>query len=447
MIKNIHPYDFRHKKKTDNVEICKMKIYIQHLRIYAVMIPLFLTGFGSFAQDNYFKIAGQYRVRPEFRKGYKTLAADTSKAAFFIAQRARLNFEYKKGNIKAYTSMQDVRTWGDEEQLKDIAGLSVNELWIELGLKDGFSVKMGRQELVYDDHRLLGNLDWANNTRSHDALVVKYTNDQKNFYWHVGGAFNQNGEPLFGTAYSLKNYKYLGYTWIKKEFFPGTYLSATAIVNGLNSVSASSPRSKASFTIGPLFNYQKNKFKGLAGIYYQTGKTDNNLMLTAMMVNLYAGINNKIIAGAGFDYLSGSSYNTPSTKSHSFSTLYATNHKFYGYMDYFINIPADTKQRGLVDPYIRLGVQNKKVITTLDVHQFFTAHKYDPDVTTSLGAEADLTTEYRPSPVINLQAGYSMMFPAKNMEFVKGGNKNNYNGWAFIMLKISPTFFINEIKN
>ena len=422
-----------------------MKKGIQKLRSTIITI-LFLYGFSVVAQDNHFKIAGQYRVRPEFRKGYKTLSADTLKAAFFIAQRARLTFEYKKDNITAYTSIQDVRTWGDEEQLKDIAGLSVNELWLELGLKKGFSIKMGRQELVYDDHRLLGNLDWANNTRSHDALVLKYARNK--FSWHIGGAFNQNGEPLFGTAYSLKNYKYLTYSWIKKEFSnPGTYISATAIVNGLNSTVSSSPRSKASFTIGPLFNYQKNKFKGVAGVYYQTGKTENNLQLNAFMFNLYAGINKKILAGAGLDYISGNAYNTASNQSHSFSTLYATNHKFYGYMDYFINIPADTKQRGLVDPYLRLGIQSKKTTTTLDVHHFLTAHKYNMDAATSLGTEADLVTECKLSQVINLQAGYSMMFASKNMELIKGGNKSNYQGWAFIMLKVSPTFFIHEIKN
>lgn len=82
-------------------------------------------------------------------------------------------------------------------------------------------------------------------------------------------------------------------------------------------------------------------------------------------------------------------------------------------MDYFINIPADTKQRGLIDPYIRLGIQNKKVTTTLDVHHFYTAHKYAPDVTASLGTEADLVTEYKPSPVIILQAGYSMIIRHK----------------------------------
>ena len=422
---------------------------VLHIIFYVAI--LFFISINAAAQNNYFKIAGQYRVRPEFRKGYKTLSADTSEAAFFVTQRARLTFEYKKDNITTYTSIQDIRTWGDEEQSKDIAGLAVNELWMELALKKGFSLKMGRQELVYDDQRLLGNADWSNASRSHDGLLLKYVNKEKKFYWHTGAAFNQNGEPLFGTTYNLKNYKYLGFTWIKKEFAnPGNSLSAIAIVNGLNSTVAASPKSKASLTVGPLFNYQENIFKGLIGAYYQTGKTENNLQLSAFMINAYAGIRKKIIAGIGLDYLSGNSDNTSSTHSHSFSTLYATNHKFYGFMDYFINVPADTKQRGLVDGYLRLGVPGKKVTTTLDTHYFSLPHQNNfttNNSTTSLGTETDLLFDYQPSIVIDLQFGYSMMFANKNMELIKGGNKNNYQGWAFVMLKVSPTFFLHEIKN
>ncbi|HEY8689315.1 MAG TPA: alginate export family protein [Chitinophagaceae bacterium] len=418
--------------------------------IISCVVILFFYSANATAQNNYFKIAGQYRVRPEFRKGYKTLSTDTSKAAFFVTQRARLTFEYKKDNITTYTSIQDIRTWGDEEQSKDIAGLAVNELWMELAFKKGFSLKMGRQELVYDDQRLLGNADWSNATRSHDGLLLKYANKEKKFYWHTGAAFNQSGEPLFGTAYNLKNYKYLGFTWIKKGFSnPGNSISATAIVNGLNSTVLLSPKSKASLTLGPLFNFQKNIFKGLLGAYYQTGKTENNLLLSAFMFNAYAGIRKKIIAGIGLDYLSGNSDNTSATHSHSFSTLYATNHKFYGFMDYFTNIPADTKQRGLVDAYVRLGVPGKKVTTTVDAHYFSLPHKnnFSTNNTTGLGTETDLLVDYQPSTVIDLQFGYSMMFANKNMELIKGGNKNNYQGWAFVMLKVSPTFFLHEIKN
>ena len=170
------------------------------------------------------------------------------------------------------------------------------------------------------------------------------------------------------------------------------------------------------------------------------------------MINAYGELHNKkIFAGIGLDYLSGNSDKTSSTHSRSFSTLYATNHKFYGFMDYFINIPADTKQRGLIDPYLRIGlVPSKKLKTTLDVHHFYLANENNSGINKikrSLGDELDLLLDYQPSAIINFQLGYSMMFATKNMELIKGGNKNNYNGWAFAMLKISPTFFSHELKD
>jgi hypothetical protein len=424
---------------------------MRKIKTGALVVFILCSGTGKInAQDNHFTISAQYRVRPELRHGYKTLQSDSAQAAFFISQRARLAFDYKKENLKAYISVQDVRTWGDEEQLKDVAGLSVNELWIELSFKNNFSLKMGRQELVYDDQRLLGNADWNNITRSHDALLLKYANKEKKIYWHTGAAYNQSGEPLSKTGYIVNNYKFLAFSWWKKEFEKGS-LSATAIANGLNSVTPDLKKVKASLTFGPLYNYKDKNYKATLGAYYQTGKTENNLLLSAYMVNGYAELYNKnLFAGAGIDYLSGNSDKTRTGHSQNFSTLYATNHKFYGYMDYFINIPTDTKQRGLVDPYLRIGFTQAKIFkATLDVHHFYLAHENNSGVNKirrSLGNEFDLSAEYQPSPIINLQAGYSMMFATKNMEFIKGGNKNNYNGWAFIMLKVSPTFFSQELK-
>ena len=86
--------------------------------------------------------------------------------------------------------------------------------------------------------------------------------------------------------------------------------------------------------------------------------------------------NKNFFAGIGVDYLSGNSDKTSSSHSQTFSTLYATNHKFYGYMDYFINIPADTKQRGLIDPYLRIGVTTvNNFKASLDVHHFYLANE------------------------------------------------------------------------
>ena len=404
------------------------------------------------AQESNFSISGQYRVRTELRHGFRTLAADTSKAAFFISQRARLFFDYKNDKLSTKISIQDSRTWGDEEQKKDLAGLQVNELWVQLALSKDFALKMGRQELVYDDQRLLGNLDWGNSTISHDALLLKYENKEKQLQWHIAGAFNQSGEPLFGSKYTLKNYKVLGLAWLKKEINTKHTLSAIAIVNGLNATTfTTTPSLKSSITFGPLYNFHYNGWKLVLGGYYQTGKTENDLKLNAGMFNAYAEkAIKKVSLGAGVDYLSGNTDQTKINVSNNFSTLYPTNHKFYGTMDYFLSFPADTKGRGLRDAYVRLKIKaSDKFTAGLDVHNLSLAHTILSGFSShkNLGSEVDLLTEYLPSADISLQLGYSVLLATKTMEALKGGNKNNYNYWAFAMLKVSPVFFKHTFKN
>lgn len=421
------------------------------LIIFTLVLTLFIFSNNSiiYGQDN-FSIGAQYRVRPEIRNGYKILAADSAHAAFFTGQRTRLLFDYKKEDISFFSSIQDSRTWGDEEQKKDIAGLQVNELWLELTVMEELALKIGRQELVYDDHRLLGNLDWANLTISHDALLLKYTNKEKGFNFHVGAAYNQVGEPLFETNYSLKNYKFLSFLWLKKEMPEmNSSITFTGVMNGLTSIDTVSKSLKSSFTFGPLYKYEEKTIKAIVGAYYQTGSTDNNKDISAFMINTYGEYRTSDLSvGLGFDYLSGNANDTPTSEMHSFSTLYATNHKFYGYMDYFTAIPSDTKQRGLSDMYLRLGViPITNVSTTVDLHSFGLTNELNLGQVTiekNLGMEVDFLMEYKPSKIINLQFGYSMMFATNNMEMLKGGNKNNYNGWAFLMLKVSPTFFTDK---
>src|SRR5438045_585973 len=109
-------------------------------------------------------------------------------------------------------TLQDVRIWGQDVSTisrtttADNNGFLLHEAWAEIGLTDStiksknITLKIGRQELVYDDQRLLGNLDWLQQGRRHDAAVLKFEN--KNWMIHSGYAFNQNKENATGTSYS-----------------------------------------------------------------------------------------------------------------------------------------------------------------------------------------------------------------------------------------------------
>ena len=155
---------------------------------------------------------GQIRERAEFRAGQGTLQKIGDEAAFFNSQRARLNLGYTGYRFKIYTSLQDVRVWGQDASSINRTtteannGVLLHEAWAELNLVDttstiqNLSLKVGRQEVSYDDQKVLGALDWLQQGRRHDAIIFKFAN--KGWIADVGAAFNQNKEQNTGTIYN-----------------------------------------------------------------------------------------------------------------------------------------------------------------------------------------------------------------------------------------------------
>jgi len=64
-----------------------------------------------------------------------------------------------------------VGVWGETGTLSksDINGTAIHEAWGEILFSEKFSIKAGRQEIIYDDHRMFGSVDWAQQGRSHHS--------------------------------------------------------------------------------------------------------------------------------------------------------------------------------------------------------------------------------------------------------------------------------------
>jgi hypothetical protein len=163
-----------------------------------------------------FSLVGQLRTRAELRDGYGNLVLSDAKKAAFVSQRTRLNLGYKWDLLTFGFSLQDVRVWGaDASTISTADGnrLMLHEGWAELTLAnkadtnvkftlvDQLSLKIGRQELIYDDSRLLGNLDWLQQARQHDMALLKVTHHG----WQIdlGYAYNQNSD---GAGLTNANY-------------------------------------------------------------------------------------------------------------------------------------------------------------------------------------------------------------------------------------------------
>ena len=404
-----------------------------------IIALLFFATTTTFAQ---LTIDAELRPRAEYRHGFKTLFPDNANPALFVSQRTRLNTTYKTEKLNFYVSFQDVRVWGDVPQLNtaDNSGLSVHQAWAEILLDPNFSVKLGRQEVIYDDSRIFGNVGWAQQARSHDMAMLKYKKDS--FKFDVGLAFNQSKENLTGTNLTTPNtYKAMQYAWLHKDWsnFSGSFLFLN---NGMQSPNGL----KYSQTIGTHLTAKKDKFTIAANLYYQFGNDVLDRDLNAYLLGLEAMFkaSEKAKIGLGVELQSGNDYNTPADENNAFTPFYGTNHKFNGFMDYFY-VGNHINSVGLLDLYAKANFKlNSKSGLTAFVHNFSAAADINNSVSNQLGTEVDIVYGYKFTKDIGFKAGYSHLFPSEGMEVLKGNSDSNTNNWAWVMVTIKPTLFTSK---
>ncbi|MCW0482876.1 hypothetical protein [Gaoshiqia sediminis] len=398
--------------------------------IIIVVALLLLCGKKSYAQ---FSLSGEFRPRTELSHGAKSLASDNQDASLFTSQRTRLNAIYKSEKVLTMLVLQDVRTWGSQAQLvgnEDFA-TSVHQAWAEVFLAPEFSLKAGRQELVYDDQRILGNVGWAQQARSHDVAVFKY---QKDISLHVGIAHHENSTITNNIFDGNDAYKDIQFAWFNKKW-DDAGLSLLFLNNGVPVNEVDGQKVNYSQTFGGHGKFTIGEFKFSVNAYLQTGEdvagndiSAHNLLLEAICKH---GVT------WGYERLSGTGYDD--SKNKSFNPLYGTNHKFNGFMDYFF-VGNHLNNVGLNNIYAKYNYSKDELSLYAHVHYFSSAAKITSGADRYLGTEVDLGAGWKISPEANFSGGFSFMIADDSMELLKGGDKSAGNYWAYLMLTVTPTF-------
>jgi len=407
---------------------------------------LFLFAVAGYSQ---FTLDAQLRPRAEYRHGYIKLSEPGAKPAFSISQRTRLNAGYSDEKFSFYLSLQDVRTWGNESQLNPTDNwLSVHQAWAVYNFSEFLSMKLGRQEIIYDDSRIFGNVDWAQQGRSHDALLFKFNkNDWKA---DLGLAYNQDGQNLFGTTYTVKNnYKTMQYLWVNKKIKKFAF-SILVLNNGLqysNVIDSVTTEFKTVYNqnIGTRLTYGTGRFKFAGAVYFQMGKDIKDIDLNAQYyaLDVNVKVTDPFNIAAGFEYLSGTDQDASDNTNRSFTPWYGTNHKFNGFMDYFY-VGSWVNSVGLQDYYLKFVYKKGKWNGLVAGHYFASAANImDPEnpgtnLDNNLGTEVDLVLGYTMAENVKVLAGYSQMFATTSMEAMKGGSKDETNNWAWLMIVFNP---------
>src|SRR6478609_37507 len=432
-----------------------------------------------------FTISGQLRTRTELRNGQGTVQQSDTVPALFTSQRTRLNLGYAGYRYKIFTAIQDVRVWGQDASTTNRTtsdpndGLMIHEAWAEISLVDtgkvikNFTLKIGRQELLYDDSRLLGNLDWLQQARRHDAALIKF--DHKGWTVHLGAAYNQNAERKSNTIYNgvptaytagtngiSAMYKSMQFLYAAKKFYFGNatllafkddfskYHSAPADIDKVTPIYEQGVWSR--YTIGGnMFGTAVRKLGfALSGFYqggnYRDGTSLNEYFYSASV--LFAATR-KFSVGPGIDVTSGNNGSDPTKKNARFDPLYGTPHKFWGYMDYFY-VADGFGPNCLIDFYVKGRFKPKEKLTlTLDAHRFTLPQAVTDESGTNLGkglgTELDFVGNYAMTKNITIEGGYSSMFSTTTMLATKVKNvkaNETFSSWAYLMISIKPEFIL-----
>ena len=446
-----------------------------------------------FSANAQFTIDAQYRVRAQALHGYKAPAKVDAEAAFHVGQRTRLNLNYKAEKYETKLSLQDVRTWGDADivnatgvQGKSGNNIDIYEAWFKLKFDDKRSLKIGRQELKYDDQRLISWRNWWDRGMTYDAATFSCVNKDAGLSWDLSVSYNSNSSATtFGNDYLSLDTSGVGYfgtvnpmitqnfLYIKKKIGDKLYVSATAIASGWQKAGTSSTI-YVTGTEGIHINYNATK-KAVDGPFAKVnlfvqnghsaaGKEVNANMITAQLG--YRTMDKKLEVSAGVEMLSGTDASDTTQAyadvDHNFNLLNGGRHPYYeGYLDWFV-LPKSTKYGGLMTinfnvqyklskkDIVKLGVANVNLAT--NVFKELDDNGDNVYYGKALTNNVDLTYIRKINKDVKLMVGASYGMPTEDLLQMKGmadadGNYvSGQNYFVYTMLIVTPKFFDSSKK-
>jgi len=239
----------------------------------------------------------------------------------------------------------------------DPKGPDLNQLYFQWKPGDDWQNRIGRQRIILDDHRFVGNVGWRQNEQTYDAVSFDYTGFEKTnvFYAYVNnvnriygstvpaGDHRQDTHLLNASFSQIDNWQFVGYAYIIDNDDSPASSSSTFGVRATGRIQAGD----TSFDLLGEFATQSDNANN--PVSYDAGyfRLQGVWMLKAFS------------AGVGFESLG-------SDNGAAFQTPLATLHAFNGWADQFLTTPG----AGLEDLYFRAGYKPGKWNLQLVYHDF-----------------------------------------------------------------------------
>lgn len=447
--------------------------------VYLVFIILFSSiAMESFSQ---FTIDGQFRNRSYVNYGYGNLPRSGDVPATIIEQRTRLNVNYRIEKMEFYMSFQDSRVWGQEYGEHNIS-LGLNEAYINFLINPALNIKIGRQDVGYNDNRLISDLDWSNWGSALDIARLQYKNLRTGLSTDFSFGVNNKRNSPYQTSFDVRMFRYFAFWWINKKF-----LNDKISISMLNILNSENKPDKTivtydtiilmggeeyvvenrntieypnilytTLTSGIYYNIDISKLLTFNGqTYIQTGKLVDGRKLFSYFYALEMAINfDKFGFELGYEVASGTDLSdsvSAQKEAHSFNyNIYGyEGNPFFGEMNYFLS-PQSTNWAGIRDLLFTIWYKpGRKFTANLVIHYFSLDKPYITPllkVDKYLATEIDFKLKYDVNDQLSIGFLYGFMLPQNSLKQLQDLPVTEKKLPQFGRLQIlwSPTFLTNN---
>lgn len=397
-------------------------------------LAVLLCALPANAQEKDRIVSGQIRLRSELDG--RGILNDQTVLVHLMRSRIRATIKPLQG-ISILAEVQDSRWWGQSDASlgrgtvdASAEALDMHQAWAQIDSVFGapINLRVGRQELSFASERLIGAANWANTGRSFDAARATYVGDRLN----VDLFASRLSAPTAGPIASQNLYGLFVASKTTPEFafdiFGLRDDNMSEVRSGIDSGLAVLER----VTAGTVARLNAAPFDAELEGAIQLGSSAANDSSARKSINAFMAS-----ASLGFMFLPESKSRVyllgtvlsgdggaADDKSENFNTLFGTNHKFFGLMDY---VPDVTGSLGLVD--LSAGITTtpvKNLRIVLEGHSL----KPQRGTDSSYGTEVDLTFFWRTSPAFEFSGGGGVFMTGPELEARLNGDKARY--WVYL---------------
>lgn len=281
---------------------------------------------------------------------------------------------------------------------------NLNQAWVAYTYEKT-KLTVGRQKLILDNARFVGDVGWRQNDQTFDAAVVKDATFDKTvitygYIDHVNRVYdNEAPQPNFDSNSHILNVAYSG--------LPAGVLTGYAYLLDFNTDTAASRAfalnsSCQTYGLSLVGSRPLSKdFKAFYRLEYarQSDYGDSALDYDANYYN--------VELGAGYtDYTFTVGYELLGSDNNAgFRTPLATLHAMNGWDDVFLGTP----NAGLTDTYFKATAQVAKPVSLMAVYHFFGTDKGP----SSIGDELDLQAVYKVNKQLSFTAKYAQYWSSQ----------------------------------